>query len=204
MGNKGTYIYLDRGILDHWTYKDKPFNRSMAWIDLLLIANHKTYTTMWRGKKTTFVRGDVNLSITELSKRWGWSRGKTRRFILSLEMDGMANTKRTADGTVITLVKYDDFQNKRTGKRTSNDTAYRTSDGTTGGTQTSNDKGMQKEIKEKGAAPISDETAPPKEEKERIEVIPGYTQEELDETFIDGFVPMTEEEWNALPETREE
>ena len=145
--NKGTYIYLDRGILDHWTYQDKPFNRSMAWIDLLLIANHKTHTTMWKGKKTTFKRGDVNLSITELSKRWGWSRGKTRRFILSLEMDGMANIKRTSDGTVLSLVKYDDYQNKRTPKRTSNDTTHKTSGDTTGGTQTINDKGMQKEIK---------------------------------------------------------
>lgn len=184
MANKGTYIYLDRGILDHWTYKDKPFNRSMAWIDLLLIANHKTYTTMWKGKKTTFKRGDVNLSLTELSKRWGWSRGKTRRFILSLEMDGMVNAKRTADGTVITLVKYDDFQNKRTGKRTSNDTAHSTSDGTTGGTQTINDKGMQKKIKESGPTASGEALAAEEEESE----------------FIDGFVPMTEEEWNALPE----
>lgn len=200
MGNKGTYIYLDRGILDHWTYKDKPFNRSMAWIDMLLIADHTTHTKLWRGKPTEFKRGDVNLSITELAKRWGWSRGKARRFILSLEMDGMVNIKRTSERTVISIVKYGTFQDKRTPKRTPSDTPKRTSDDTTVGTHLSNDKGMQKEIKEKGAAPISDETAPPKEEKKRIEVIPGYTQEELDENFIDGFVPMTEEEWNALPE----
>lgn len=200
MGNKGTYIYLDRGILEHWTYKDKPFNRSMAWIDMLLIADHTTHTKLWRGKPTAFKRGDVNLSITELAKRWGWSRGKARRFILSLEMDGMVNIKRTPERTVITIVKYGTFQDKRTPKRTSNDTPKRTSDGTTGGTHLINDKETQKEIKEKGAAPNSDESAAPKEEKERIEVIPGYTQEELDETFIDGFIPMTEEEWNALPE----
>ena len=199
MGNKGTYIYLDRGILDHWTYKDKPFNRSMAWIDMLLIADHTTHTKLWRGKPTVFKRGDVNLSITELSKRWGWSRGKTRRFILNLEMDGMINIKRTPERTVITIVKYGTFQDKRTPKRTPNDTPKRTSDGTPSGTHLSNDKGMQKEIKEK--APLdSDESASPKQEK-RVEVIPGYTQEELDENFLDGFIPMTDEEWESLPET---
>lgn len=181
MGNKGTYIYLDRGILDHWTYKDKPFNRSMAWIDLLLIANHKTYTTMWKGKKTTFYRGDVNLSITELSKRWGWSRGKTRRFILSLEMDGMANIKRTTDGTVITLIKYDNFQSKRTAKRTSSDTTHGTPDGTTDGTQSINDKGMQKEIKESEPSPHR-----------------GVPFAEEDDEPYDP-VPVTDEEWEALP-----
>lgn len=185
MGNKGTYIYLDRGILDHWTYKDKPFNRSMAWIDMLLIADHTTHTKLWRGKPTAFKRGDVNLSITELAKRWGWSRGKARRFILSLEMDGMVNIKRTPERTVITIVKYGTFQDKRTPKRTPNDTPKRTSDGTTGGTHLINDKETQKEIKESGPA-ASDEALAAKEDEES--------------EFLDGFVPMTEEEWESLPE----
>ena len=166
MGNKGTYIYLDRGILEHWVYKDKPFNRSMAWIDMLLIADHTTHTKLWRGKPTTFKRGDVNLSITELSKRWGWSRGKTRRFILSLEMDGMVNVKRTAERTVITIVKYSTFQDKRTPKRTPNDTPKRTPSGTAVGTHLINDKEMQKEIKEKGAAPDPVGSAAPEDKEE--------------------------------------
>lgn len=178
MGNKGTYIYLDRGILDHWTYEDKPFNRSMAWIDLLLIANHKTHTKLWKGKTIHFKRGDVNLSITQLAKRWGWSRGKTRRFILSLKMDGMVDIKRTPDGTVLTIVKYGSFQDKRTPKRTPNGTTHDTPDGTPGGTQTSNDKRMQKKIKESGST-TSDEVAAAKEEEEER-------------------VGLTDEEWEAL------
>lgn len=185
MANKGTYIYLDRGILDHWTYSDKPFNRSMAWIDLLLIANHNTHTRMWKGRTIQFKRGDVNLSLTELSKRWGWSRGKTRRFILSLETDGMVNVKRTSDGTVITIVKYGTFQDKRTSKRTSNGTAHSTPDGTTGGTQTSKDKERQKEIKEKGADSLLDEAPAPEEDD--------------DENYVQDPSTMwcTDEEWEA-------
>ena len=154
---KGTYIYLDRGILEHWTYKDKPFNRSMAWIDLLLIADHTTHTSMWRGKPTTFKRGDVNLSFSQLAERWGWSRGKTRRFILSLETDGMVNVKRTPERTVITIVKYGTFQDKRTPKRTPNDTPKRTPDDTAVGTHLINNKVMQKEIKEKPSANLPSE-----------------------------------------------
>lgn len=201
MGNKGTYIYLDRGILDHWTYKDKPFNRSMAWIDLLLIADHTTHTKLWRGKPTEFKRGDVNLSITELAKRWGWSRDRARRFISHLEQDNMVRINSTTYRTTLTIVKYDDFQIKRARDKATDKATKRTSDKATDKAYLSNDKGMQKEIKEKGAAPTPDVGAAPKEEKERIEVIPGYTQEELDESFIDGFIPMTEEEWEALPDT---
>lgn len=200
MGNKGTYIYLDRGILDHWTYKDKPFNRSMAWIDMLLIADHTTHTKLWRGKPTEFKRGDVNLSITELAKRWGWSRDKARRFISHLEQDNMVRVNSTTYRTTITIVKYDDFQIKRARDKATDKATKRTSDKTTDKTYLNNDKGMQKEIKGKGSSTTSDEESAAQKKEERIEVIPGYTQEELDETFIDGFIPMTEEEWNSLPE----
>lgn len=187
MANKGTYIYLDRGILDHWLYKDKPFNRSMAWIDLLLIANHKTHTQIWKGKTIQFKRGDVNLSISELSNRWGWSRGKTRRFILSLETDGMVNTKRTSDGTVITIVKYGTFQDKRTPKRTPNGTAHSTPDGTTVGTQTINDKGMQNKIKESDTAASGEALV---------------AEEDDEEPPVPGAVRLPNGGWDYRPEVK--
>lgn len=163
--NKGTYIYLDRGILEHWTYKDKPFNRSMAWIDMLLIADHTTHTKLWRGKPTEFKRGDVNLSITELAKRWGWSRDKARRFISHLEQDNMVRVNSTTYRTTITIVKYDDFQIKRARDKATDKATKRTSNKATGKAYLSNDKGMQKEIKVKDAPPISDEPAALEEEE---------------------------------------
>lgn len=181
---KGTYIYLDRGILDHWLYQDKPFNRAMAWIDMLLIADHTTHTSMWRGKPTLFKRGDVNKSISQLAERWGWSRGKTRRFILNLETDGMINVKRTSERTVITIVKYEVFQNKRTPKRTPNDTAKRTPSDTPDDTHLSNNKGIIKKYKE-GESPTSEEVALAKEEKEKRDPNrlypgdPGYNPDRL-------------------------
>ena len=109
MADKG-WIKLNRQIMDHWTYEDKPFNRSMAWIDLLLLADHKTHKSLWRGKLTEFKRGDVNISLKELGNRWGWSKPKVRAFIEQLEADGMITTNVTTVRTTLTIVKYDNFQ----------------------------------------------------------------------------------------------
>lgn len=109
MADKG-WIKLNRQIMDHWVYEDKPFNRSMAWIDLILLADHKTHKSLWRGRLTEFKRGDVNLSLTELGHRWGWSRDKVKNFIKDLEEDGMIKAKVTTNRTTLTLIKYDDFQ----------------------------------------------------------------------------------------------
>lgn len=151
---KGTYILLDRGILEHWLYADKPFNRSMAWIDLLLIATHTTQKRMWRGQQIETKRGDVNLSITELAKRWGWSRDKARRFILQLESDGMCTLKRTANRTVITIVKYDDFQNRRTVNKAVNKATDKSVDKSVDKTQINNVKECNKECKTNIVAPL--------------------------------------------------
>lgn len=163
MANKGTYIYLDRGILDHWTYKDKPFNKSMAWIDLLLIADHTTHISIWRGKPTEFKRGDVNLSIKELARRWGWSRDRARRFISSLEQDGMVRVVCTPKRTVITLIKYEDFQDKRTADKAGNKAPKRTPSKSADKAYLSNYKGIDKEYKESDPPP-SDEVAVAEEE----------------------------------------
>lgn len=200
MGKSFGYIYLEKQIKEHWTYSDKPFNKSMAWIDMLLIADHQTHTAMWRGRPTTFKRGDVNMSISALAERWGWSRDKARRFLSQLEQDNMVRINSTSYRTTITIVKYGVYQDKRAKDKAGDNTADRTSGKTADRTHLKENKGIKKEIKEKGSATPSGEVSAAKEEKERIEVIPGYTQEELDETFIDGFIPMTEEEWNALPE----
>ena len=129
--NKG-YIYLDRKILNNWLYNDKPFNMSMAWIDLLLIADHTTHTGLWRKTPTEFKRGDVNCSIAGLAERWGWSRNRTRRFLSHLEADGMVTVNATTNRTTISIVKYEDFQRRRATNEATNDTTDEATNDTTG------------------------------------------------------------------------
>lgn len=104
------YIYLHKQLLDHWLWQDKPFSKGQAWIDLLLLSNYEDKKKMHRGKLITCKRGTVNLSIMELSKRWGWHWKTTKKFILEMERDGMCTLKCTTECTTITIEKYDDFQ----------------------------------------------------------------------------------------------
>jgi len=136
------WILLNRGIVENWVYKDKPFDRCHAWIDLLLLAEHTTKKKMWRGSLVDFKRGDVCLSIEKLSIRWGWSRGKVARFLNSLEVDGMIHQNVHRNRTTITIVNYSKFQDVRTSKRTSDKTSNDTSK------QTSNDTSNSKYLKE--------------------------------------------------------
>lgn len=128
------WVKIDRSLADHWLYNDKPFNKSMAWIDLIILADHKTHITMWRGNPTEFKRGDVNISISELAERWGWDRRKVKRFLKCLEDGSMVVLKVTRKRTIIKLVNYGIYQDKRTTNGTTDGTRDGTSDGTTDGT----------------------------------------------------------------------
>lgn len=102
------WISLYRSIQEHWLWKDAEMLR--AWLDLLLLANYEDKKTLLNGELVICRRGDVNLSITCLAKRWEWSRPRVTRFLEKLERDGMITTDVTTHRTVITIVKYDFFQ----------------------------------------------------------------------------------------------
>ena len=105
------FLPLNRSLLNHWLWKDKPFSKGQAWVDLLLLANYEDKKMPYKGEVVTCKRGDVNLSITELAKRWGWSRNSARRFLMLLESDGMVTVNATTHRTTITLEKYGFFNN---------------------------------------------------------------------------------------------
>ena len=105
------FLPLNRSLLNHWLWKDKPFSKGQAWVDLLLLANYEDKKMPYKGEVVTCKRGDVNISITELAKRWGWSRNSARRFLMLLESDGMVTVNATTHRTTITLEKYGFFNN---------------------------------------------------------------------------------------------
>lgn len=107
--NKG-WIKVHRKIFDCWVWKDKPFDKARAWIDLLLLAMHHDTKTISENKVIEIPRGSYMTSILKLSERWGWSKGKTKRFINELETDSMLTTTRTNTGTLVTIVNYEVYQ----------------------------------------------------------------------------------------------
>jgi len=70
--------------MDDPIWLSEPFTRAQAWVDLLLLANHKDGHIRKRGIRIDLKRGDVGWSERELAKRWKWSRGKVKRFFSEL------------------------------------------------------------------------------------------------------------------------
>lgn len=121
MSEKG-YFIIDRSLMDNPIWQNRPFAYGQAWVDLIMLANHKNVKQLKNGKIQTFKRGTVNRSIMSLAERWGWTRKAVRKFLKILETDQMvsvlASTNGATRGTTITLLNYDKYQNLGTTKET--------------------------------------------------------------------------------------
>lgn len=109
MSEKG-FIKLDRQLMEHALWQEKPFDRARAWVDLLMMANYKDHDVIRKGKLEHRKRGEVNTSIGYLAQRWGWSENKVRRYLRLLSGSGMCHTNGSADGSTIRIENYTKFQ----------------------------------------------------------------------------------------------
>lgn len=127
------WIKLHRKIIETDGYFSEPFCRNMAWVDLLLLANHEENFFRVRGVRVDVMRGQCGYSEDTLGKRWKWSRGKVRRFLNDLESDKKIVQQKSRVINLITIIKYEDYQKDGTTKRTTNGTSDRTTGSTTDG-----------------------------------------------------------------------
>lgn len=107
------WVLLYRSIRDSWIWDYKPFDMARAWIDLLLDANHEDAKIFVNGRLISIKRGQKWTSLRVLADRWGWRQEKVLRFLRALEQDGMITRKVSRSGTLLTIVKYGDFQDWR-------------------------------------------------------------------------------------------
>lgn len=111
MATRKGFIIIDRAILDHWIWTSEPFSKGQAWIDLLLLANHRPKKMLLDGGLETIPRGSRVTSIQRLGERWKWSRSKVNRFLEKLQKDEMISyKKRTGKFTAITIENYSKWQ----------------------------------------------------------------------------------------------
>ena len=125
MSKNSGWVKVHRRIQDNCYWKEKPFSRGQAWVDLILSANYKAGHIRKRGIMVEIARGQVGASQQTLADRWGWSRGKVIRFLKELETKQQVVQQKTNVTTIITLVNYEDYQIKKT----PNDTTDNTADG---------------------------------------------------------------------------
>lgn len=175
------WIKLYRQIQDHWIWKDS--EKLKAWLDLVLMANHESQKIETHDGLVTIKRGQFVTSIEKLSKRWGWSKNRTYRFLKMLEYDNMLKRKANRHSTTLTIVNYDKFQDRQNTNGTPNRSPNGTPSESPNGSRTriyKNDKELKKE-----AEPLLDE-APASEEDD-------------DENYVQDPSTMwcTEEEWEA-------
>jgi len=97
---------------DIWT-NEEPFDRRSAWIDILLSANHREKDIIFDGHKVRVMRGQFLTSVRKLSERWRWSKDRTLRYLRLLEDLEMIERESNARRTLITIVKYEEYQNVR-------------------------------------------------------------------------------------------
>jgi DNA replication protein DnaD len=142
MANKKLgYIPLYRSIQDHWIWSNKePFSYGQAWIDLLLSVNHNEKKLKIGCNLITIKPGQMWTSYVKLANRWNWSRERVYRYTKLLKMDGMINVDATPNGTLLTIVNWDNFacfgNTHETANETTGETSHETANETTGETQT--------------------------------------------------------------------
>lgn len=105
-----TFFTIDRKLLDSVLWLDEKFSKGQAWVDLIGLANFKDLKRFEGDKLVTYARGQVVTSVRTLSERWKWSQEKVRNFLAALESDGMASTKKSAKGIVVTIENYGFYQ----------------------------------------------------------------------------------------------
>jgi len=88
------WISLHRQIQDNWIWKDKPFSKGQAWIDILLLASHCENKFLLGNELVDIEEGEFVTSETKLSERWGWSRHKVDSFLIILKNDSMLCVKK--------------------------------------------------------------------------------------------------------------
>lgn len=133
------WIGLYRSIINHWIYpKNRAFTKYEAWIDLLLMVNYENKRVFIGEDLIECDKGEIITSQCKLMKRWSWSKSKLLKFFSVLENDKMCTIKSDNKKTSIKIcnyINYQDFKeiakNKKTSKKTVDDTAEKLQKDTT-------------------------------------------------------------------------
>ena len=109
MGNAG-WIKLHRQLMENELYFTERFTRVQAWLDMLLLANHKPATLFLRGIEIKLNVGDLAYSMQSLSSRWRWNLRTVKKFLNWLENRQMVQCRNSNVTTVISILRYSDYQ----------------------------------------------------------------------------------------------
>ena len=106
------WIKLYRRLAANEMWLSEPFTRGQAWVDLLLLANHKDRVIRVRGHRIEVKRGQVGWSQQRLAERWKWSRKKVAKFLDEIEQEQQVEQQKNNVTSIITLINFEEYQQK--------------------------------------------------------------------------------------------
>ncbi len=102
------WIKIHRDIATHWIFQDEC--KFKWWIDLLLMASYEDNKQLVGDRLIEVKRGQMIVSLSFLSKRWGRSKGTILKFLELLESDHMIDRFTDRKVTILTICKYESYQ----------------------------------------------------------------------------------------------
>lgn len=125
MENDKGFIKLSRKFFSNVLWNEaRTFSSCEAWLDLIQSARFDATPRKVSigGREVVCNRGQYPASIRFLSKRWKWSEKKVRSFLEHLKKEDMITCECSQGVNVITLCKYDEYNDSGTTKGTTEDT----------------------------------------------------------------------------------
>ncbi len=122
------WVSIHRQMMNNKKYFSEKFCRNMAWIDMIMLANHDENSIRVRGILVPIKRGQIGYTSESLAKRWKWSRGKVLRFISELEIAHQIALQKNNVTTLISILNYNQYQDNRHRNGTTNSTTNSTTE----------------------------------------------------------------------------
>lgn len=121
MENDKGFIKLSRKFFSNELWNEaRTFSSCEAWLDLIQSARFEATPRKVSigGREVVYNRGQYPASIRFLAKRWRWSEKKVRSFLEHLRKEGMITSECTQGINIISLCKYDEYNDVGTTKGT--------------------------------------------------------------------------------------
>lgn len=125
MENDKGFIKLSRRFFSNVMWNEaRTFSGCEAWLDLIQSARFDATPRKEciGGREVVYNRGQYPASIRFLAKRWQWSEKKVRSFLEHLRKECMITSECTQGVNIITLCKYDEYNDVGTAKGTAKGT----------------------------------------------------------------------------------
>lgn len=116
------WIKIGRELTDDEMYRGERFDKTHAWIDLLMMANTQKRTLVKRGIRVTVQPGDVAVSIRDLAEKWMWNERTVMSFLTFLEAQRKIVIRKSNVISVLTIENFAKYQDDATQSTTQSTT----------------------------------------------------------------------------------